>query len=353
MPYNHAMSHLDILLPFGLAPKEMANDLLSQLQTPSLAMLLGRANEKTNRHSDPYARSLPHEQWLGNRYGINHVEESSPPLAADYMSSLGLKPDPGTWFILQPAHLHVARDHLVLTDRRQLILDEIESKALFDAAQPLFEESGLTLLYGDAHHWFMRADAWTGLRTATPDAASGHNIDIWLPKGPQERAWRRLHNEVQMTWHMHGVNAEREARRAHPVNALWLWGGTSAPHASATSKPTCFSLPDARHAFAMVSQQTLPPGGMDALLASLPSDAIVVLDKLIEPALVEDWSEWLNRYRQLEESSFAKLLAGMKAGKIDGVSLIVTDSTHLSEFAVNRNALRKFWLRPSLAKLSP
>jgi hypothetical protein len=88
-------------------------------------------------------------------------------------------------------------------------------------------------------------------------------------------------------------------------------------------------------------------------LASPPSSAIVVLDNLIEPARVEDWSEWLDRYRQLEESSFAPLLAGMKAGKIDGASLIVTDGTNLSEFAINRNALRKFWLRPSLAKLSP
>ena len=353
MPYNHAMSHLDILLPFGLAPKEMANDLLSQLPAPSLAMLLGRANGKMNRHSDPYARSLPHEQWLGNRYGMNHVEESSPPLAADYMSSLRLKPASGTWFILQPAHLHVARDHLILTDQRQLILDEIESRALFDVAQPLFEESGLPLLYGDSHHWFMRADEWADLRTATPDAASGHNIDIWLPKGPQERAWRRLHNEVQMTWHMHEVNAEREARRANPVNALWLWGGASVSQAPTLSRPTCFSLPEARHTFAPAYGQTLPPGGMDELLASPPSSAIVVLDKLIEPALVEDWSEWLDRYRQLEESSFAPLLAGLKAGKIDGVSLIVTDSTNLSEFAVNRNALRKFWTRPSLAKLSP
>jgi hypothetical protein len=352
MPYNHAMSHLDILLPFGLAPKEMANDLLSQLRTPSLALLLGRAREKANRRSNPYARSLPHEQWQGSRYGMDHVEESSPPVAWDYMESLGLKPNPGTWLILQPAHLHVARDHLVLTDRRQLVLEASESKALFDAAQPLFDENGLTLLYGDANRWFVHADAWASLNTATPDAASGHNIDIWLPKGTEERAWRRLHNEVQMTWHMHAVNAEREARRANPVNALWLWGGASKAYLSNPPKPVCFGLPEAGHAFALAYQQTLPQGGIDELLISPPSEATVVLDNLIAPALVEDWSEWLDRYRQLEESSFAPLLAALKAGKIDSVSLIITDSTDLSEFAVNRNALRKFWTSPSLAKLS-
>jgi hypothetical protein len=353
MPYNHAMNHLDILLPFGLAPKALANDLLSQFQAPGLALLLGRSSQKANQQSDPYARSLPHEQWLGSRYGMSETAQSSPPLAVESMRSLGLAPSEGVWFILQPSHLHVARDHLVLTDRRQLTLDESESKTLFSAIQPLFEECGLTLLYGDRHYWFVRADDWSDLRTSTPDAASGHNIDIWLPKGTQERAWRRLHNEVQMTWHMHAVNAEREARRANPVNALWLWGSTSASQSAAKVMPACFSQPEARHAFALADRQTLPSGGISELLASPPSNAIVVLDNLIEPALVEDWSEWLHRYRELEESGFTLLLAALKAGKIDSVSLILSDSTNLSEFAVNRNALRKFWARPSLAKLSP
>lgn len=354
MPYNHAMSHLDILLPFGLAPKLMAKDLLSQFQAPSLALLLGRSSQKAQHGSDPYARSLPHEQWLARQYGMDQAADSSPPLAALFMQSFGLPVEPGHWFILQPVHLHVARDHLVLTDLRQLVLDEPESRALFEAARPLFEEIGMSLLYGDARHWFVRADDWADLHTATPDAASGHNIDIWLPKGKHERAWRRLQNEVQMTWHAHAVNAEREARGANPVNALWLWGGTAVTeHSGVVAMPTSYSLADADHLFARAAQEKLRDGGLDEMLASKPNRAILVLHRLIAPALVEDWGDWLNRYRELEKDIFSSLLAGLKAGKIDSVSFIATDSTQMTEYVVSRSALRKFWIRPGLAKLSP
>lgn len=354
MPYNHAMSHLDILLPFGLAPKLMAKDLLAQLRAPSLALLLGRSSQKARHNSDPYARSLPHEQWLARQYGMNHAAETSPPLAAILMQSFGWEAEQGTWFVLQPAHLHVARDHLVLTDLRQLVLDEPESRFLFDAARPLFEESGMSLRYGDARHWFVRADDWAELHTATPDAASGHNIDIWLPKGKHERAWRRLQNEVQMTWHMHAVNAEREARGANPVNALWLWGGTTlTENTDPKDMPTSYSLPEANHLFARASRQKLTESVLDDLLASKPDKALVILDKLIAPALVEDWGSWLNRYHELEEAIFFPLLTALKAGTIDSVSLIATDSTQLTDSRVSRNTLRKFWVRPGLAKLSP
>ena len=344
------MRHLDILLPFGLAPSELANDLLSQLQAPSLALLLGRASPPNSHSSDPYARSLPHEQWLAKRYGLPEASDSSPSLANAYMQQFDLRADEGTWFILQPAHFHVARDHLVLTDRRQLVLDDTESRALFAAAQALFEESGFTLWYGDAHHWFVRADAWSGLQTTTPDAASGHNIDIWLPKGPQERTWRRLHNEVQMTWHTHEVNMAREGRRQNTVNALWLWGG-AAPARQATP-PASFSLPGACHAFALAYQQTLDTDAIHQLPTTDASDMLIILDNLIAPALVEDWGDWLNQYRKLEQQVLSPMLEFLKAGKIDSLSLIVTDSTGLHEFTVSRNALRKFWMRPSLTRLA-
>src|SRR5690606_25115361 len=110
MPYNHAMRHLDILLPFGLAPAELAKDLLAQLQAPSLALLLGRASPRKHQRADAYARSLPHERWLTERYAFPATTDSSPPLAASLMQAFGLQADGGTWFILNPVHLHVARD---------------------------------------------------------------------------------------------------------------------------------------------------------------------------------------------------------------------------------------------------
>jgi hypothetical protein len=181
------MPHPTLIIPFALAPTEHAKDLLATLQAPSLAQLLSHASAARHDAFEPYAPLLPHEQWL-----IGSQQDNSPAIAHVLKHQLGLTIEPGYWFVLEPAHFHVTRDHLVLTDRRQLTLDDATSRTLFDAAHPLFEELGYTLRYGDAHHWLLRADAWSALRTCSPDAACGHNIDVWLPRGPGERDWRRL-----------------------------------------------------------------------------------------------------------------------------------------------------------------
>ena len=155
-----------------------------------------------------------------------------------------------------------------------------------------------------------------------------------------------------MTWHTHELNMEREARRLNPVNALWLWGGATVADHAATNRPASFSLPGAHHAFALAYQQTLEPDRLSSLLSSDLPAGLVILDQLLAPAMVEDWGDWLNRYRELEAQIFAPLLAALKAGTIGSLSLIITDGADLAEFSVSRNALRKFWMRPSLARLS-
>jgi hypothetical protein len=222
----------------------------------------------------------------------------------------------------------------VLTDRRQLGLSDADSRALFDLALPFINESGFDLRYGDAGNWFLRADAWQGLRTCTPDAACGHNIDIWLPKGEGERAWRKLLNELQMLWHTRAVNDAREARGAHRINSAWLWGG------SHDEKPTT--------GLALVARQALnqPQKGLDL---TSPQN---MFDSLIAPAFAGDWSSWLQEFSQLEQSCFAPLLSALKESKLQSITLVLTDSSRLQTWHARRASMRKFWIQPSLARLA-
>ncbi|MFM7482623.1 MAG: hypothetical protein ACKO2S_00015 [Burkholderiaceae bacterium] len=172
-----------LLLPFALPPTEHAKDLIASLNTPALATLIARATERPVLRFDTFAAALPHEMVQYARSA-----DCSPPIAHQRMQQLGVAAKSGFWFMLQPVHLHVARDHLVLTDVRQLPIDEQTSKKLFESTAPLFDELGYELRFGDTGHWFMRADAWHTLRTTTPDAATGHNVDVWLPSGEHARA---------------------------------------------------------------------------------------------------------------------------------------------------------------------
>jgi hypothetical protein len=349
------MSHLDLLLPFGLPPQEMARDLLRELNTPALAMLLARAWRIEHCVSDGFARALPHEIWLAQQFGISAAAEtdSSPALAIQAMQRFGLAPEAGVWFILQPVHLHVARDHLVLTDPRQLTLSEQDARVLFEIVQPLFEESGTTLLYGDANTWFLRNDDWLSMLTSTPDAASGHNIDIWMPKGPHERDWRRLQNEIQMHWHAHALNDQRGMAGLKPVNSAWLWGGAATTAQASQSRiEETFSLPEAGSPFSTLGAKQSRINSAADIIHARPQHGLLVLDTLIGPALAGDWSTWLGSFQQLETTWFAPLLDALKNGQLDQLSISLSHNTALATYAARTASLRKFWCKPSLSCLA-
>ncbi|RZI40988.1 hypothetical protein EGT07_20165 [Herbaspirillum sp. HC18] len=349
------MTELEILLPYGLPPPEFSADLLRELQTPALATLVARAKPEQGESMDGFHRTLPHESWIAHEFGFDSVAHGSPPVAEALMREMGLTPAASdAWFILQPVHIHIARDHLVLTDPRQLALDEQDARSLFEIAASLFAETDKQLLYGNAGTWFVRADDWGGLQTSTPDAASGHNIDIWMPTGPGDRNWRKIQNEVQMHWFNHTVNEFREARGLKPVNSLWLWGGpSSGKHSPPQKYDKTFNLSGWMQAFRNVAVQTGDARHAGELISQTGAHNLLLLDNLLEPALSNDWSRWLDAMRQLEEHWFAPLLQALKSGSVDQITLIITHDTRISRLAATRSSLRKFWVKPSLAPLCP
>jgi hypothetical protein len=342
------MNQLDILIPFALPPAELARDLLRQSHAPALAMLLGRGKAAPRQAHDPFSRALPHEHWLAQRFGLPPgAQDSSPAAASALMQGLGHAPQAGHWFVLHPAHIHVARDHLVLTDIGQLQLQEEESRRLFAAALPLFTEIGHELVYGDERTWFIRADAWAGLRTSTPSAASGRNVDIWMPEGPGELAWRKLQNEVQMQWFAESLNEQREMRGQKAINSIWIWGGADAGISAQAHYTQSFGLRGWLRAFGADSGQT---GAAEVAKGS--GQRLLVLDALAEAALAEEWGLWLQHLEHLDRDWLAPLLLSLRAGTLASLNLILTGADRSVEVAVTRASLRRFWRKPSLSGLS-
>ncbi len=317
-----------LVLPFARPPQALARDMLPQLALPALAKLLARARREEHHEIETFDACLPHERWL-----CGHQTDNSPPIAHALMDALGLPLRSGSWFVLQPVHLHIARDHLVLTDYRRLFIDNDEAQSLFEAIRPLFIEQSLEIVYGNAPYWFVRADTWSELRTCTPDAGCGHNIDVWQPSGDASRDWRRLHNEVQMLWHQHPLNLARESRGDLRVNALWMWGMSSSAVFDRGTRLFAESLahtqPDAR-----------------------TETDWQLIDTLTPLALAEDWSAWLAQMQQLEAEQFAPALAQLSAGSLDELRLVFSDGQRLDVWSARRSGMRKFWLPPSLSRLA-
>jgi hypothetical protein len=235
----------------------------------------------------------------------------------------------------------------MMADLRHLALGEDDSRALFEAARPLCEEAGHPLVYGDAQTWFLRADDWAALDTATPDTAVGMDLIDFMPKGERAIAYRRLQNEVQMLWHAHPVNAAREARRLPIVNAFWLWGAARRPAAGTAGQLVTHAAPGW---LAALGARRL--ANLEELDGALQGGATLVAGNLAEAAIAADWGSWVLAMQQLEEQLFAPLLAALKQGRVRELRLVLSSREGLLESTTTGMAQRTFWRRPSLERLT-
>jgi hypothetical protein len=339
------MPQITLVLPFALPAPEFAAELARALQAPALAALLSRTSAFRHVLDQQSARALPHEAWLAQSLGLE--EYGQPGFAVAAMRGFGLAPAAGTWFIINPAHIEIARSHLMMPDLRRLALADADSRALFASARPYVEESGHSLEYGDATTWFLRADDWAGMDTATPDAAVGLNLTDCMPAGPHALAYRKLQNEIQMLWYTHPANAEREARHQNPVNAFWLWGGASVQAPSSTHQRTAtFATPGWLRALGADHLATLDN------FASTSTDTLLICGNVAAPALAADWGGWLHEMQRLETELFAPLLSALVQGHIDRLTLVMSNRTSHTELATTAMAQRKFWRRPTLERLT-
>ncbi|PWF46628.1 hypothetical protein [Massilia glaciei] len=344
------MTQITLVLPFALPPPELAPDLARALQAPALSALLTRTASHTVTTFHPGARALPHELWLARALGLPAGENC--PFAVAAMRGFGLDTGDGTWFIVNPAHIEIARSHLSMNDPRRLHLSEPHARALFESAKPYFDEIDKPLLYGDANTWFMRADAWAELDTASPDAAAGQNVTDWLPSGAVAAEYRKLQNEVQMLWFEHPANLARAALGQPPVNSFWPWAPAS--QRDAPAKPgalASINCPPWLTAATGRAATTAPQ--FAAAPGSAQQATQLVVGSLGEAAIAADWSGWLMQMQRLEQELFAPLLAALGRGAVSRIDLVLTRRDAQATFATTKMSQRAFWRRPTLNRLLP
>ena len=321
------MSHFSLVLPFGLPPEELSADLARALKTPSLATLLAKTASTQRIDAAADSRTLPHEQWLAGALGMQ-----APAFGQGS-------------FLLHPAHIEIGRSHLSLTDLRHLQLSESHARALYDLAEPMFAEIGLTLRYGTADTWQLDAPGWEGLDCASPDAAAGLDIADWMPRGDAAVKFRKLQNEIQMLWFEHPVNLEREQRGLKPINAFWPWA--NGPASGTADGRRIYSVDCPPWMSRLTSGETTVAG----LLAD-PAPATLICGTLAAPAIGNDWGTWVAALEHLEQQCFVPLLDALRKGQIKRLRLVRSGRTHLSESVCTTASLRKFWRSPSLARLA-
>ncbi len=347
---------LHFLVPFALPSAADAASSLHTLDSPALEKLLARASLVERVAGEDFQRTLPHERWLARQFGATQGNAADEAPLAPYML-LADGGDPGTraWACVEPVHVEIAHDHLVLVDPAALALDDGDAAALLAVARPLIEELGVRLEAPNPSRWYLSSEQLARLAGAAPLRASGRNIEIWLPHeahtGERSRMWMKLQNEVQMAWFQHPVNEAREARGLPAVNSIWF-------HAQGTLKPV--GQPFARvlsaspAALGLARAARTDASGVPAAFGALPAAdgaTLVELPALTTPFIEQDWARWHDGLAALERDWFAPALAALRNGELAGVDFTLCGDTSSVTLRATRSDLRKFWRRRALASL--
>jgi hypothetical protein len=284
MAHNSAM-HLLITHAHSAAVTPNTDALAAHLKLPNLQQLLARLNDRGLDKSDPYSLNMPHERVLAHLMGLS-CDDGRFPGASLHMAAQGLDAAGRCWAEITPVHWTVGLDQISMGVPENLRLSDDESRALFNAVQPLLSAQGWQLQWGAALRWYATHELLQQLATASIDRAIGQDVDDWLPDdSASAKELRRLQNEVQMLLYRLAVNRQRRDNGEPDVNSIWLSG--------------CGILP---------------------AQASLPQD-LVMDDSLRLPSLQGDGPAWLQTWQTLDAGPIATLLEAYRSGQMVQLTL--------------------------------
>lgn len=358
-PVRSADSPPALLLAASLVdPAWLGPDRLAQAaRAPGFAALMRQA--AIGRSSDDTASQLPdpgHEDWLQKAFGL----PPGAPIAA--CSALADAAVQARWR-LDPVNLHIGRDHLVLTDPARLALGADDARALAASIAELFQDEGLTLLASHPARWYLQeTEPSRGLRLQTRSmlAALGRSIDGWQPTGDDARRWRRIVNEVQMSWYQHPVNEQRESRGLMPVNSLWIEGpcpdpdtqGTGAQTPAQTASETLTQWSAAGRIAARRGTIVPAAGAADQASLSLSLDpskpcieasmALTIDDRLFEAQCAGNPQRWMQAWQSLDAAYFVPM-SRAQAPWQRGATLVLAGDGLWRELVIGARRPWRFW----------
>ncbi len=278
--------HPVLLIP-GLFP-EIPDDVVPRLPCLELAMARG-----TLRFADSDAML---EGWPD--------AAGDPSLAFRLARDAGIAQEAPHWLRADPIHLQVEGDALLLLEHYSFSLTQEEADSLLDTLNRHFAGEGLRFFALSSDVWLAGLQEQPRIRTTHPLRRVGRNIAGHLPQGEDARRWRSLFNEVQMLFHDHPVNRAREARRERSISGVWFWDYPA-------------STPGAR-----------------------------VIDTLRAPSAYGDAAAWESAAHDLDGAVVNPLLSQLRAGSIDGFSLVAVEGRRAATLTLFRWQLWRWWRRP-------
>jgi len=315
--------HLTLLLAGALMPTPLAAALAESLKTPVLKRRLEHATALVgSTQSSSEAGTSGHLVWLAQ----NLMKQSTPATAPYAFRNLSGGAQTAYVWHADPVHVEVARDQLVVQALDSDALTDDEAVELVTLANQVLSPFDVELVIRGSRWFLLHEFDWI---VETIPLVTALDSPVTMPVGPDAAMWNRLHNEIQMAWHAHEVNEQREATGKRTVNALWLYGGGryhplpaiafSEVHSNASEWRGVAEAAGSRGHF---------------LNDTVASDALIVIDDLLIPKQREDWAAWLQMIAAIDA----------RVARYDAAALdIVLTGKSVKTFSSRGSDRYRFW----------
>ena len=199
----------------ALLPSELAAALTGSLNTPHLQARLAKATEVGRALASPSGAG--HLDWLAK----NLFRRPAPVPTAPYAHArLAGRPAPAYVWHADPVHIEVSRDHLLVQSLGRDPLSQEESAQLLAAANECATAPTANSSQPAGIGSLSESDGrWTPTAVGS-DRGHGRNA------GRRDAQIGPPHNDIQMAWHAHDVNAERETKGSEQSMPLAARRGT-------------------------------------------------------------------------------------------------------------------------------
>lgn len=345
---------LHLLVPSLFWPGDALPEIYRDLPLPALETLLARSSRTANA-------SQGIEAWLCRTFGVTKQQDwPVAPLTLQADSAGQVQAENHYWLRADPVHLRLEQNQIVLADSQIFRIMAEEAKQLADLLNRHFAADGcdhpshhgttarqeLVFLPLTPDRWYLRVTATPALQTHALSAVAGQDIHALLPSGTDSVRWQGLFNEVQMLLHEHPLNQAREARGELAINGIWLWGGGIMPQLSDYPYTQVWSnavLPRSLALACAAEHAALPSTATAWRQSATAGNHLAVLDVLHTKTQYDDAYGWRESLKKLEQDWFAPVLAALKQGKLEQLTITVVSEHGDKSFTVTRDDLWKFW----------
>jgi hypothetical protein len=308
------MLKLTLVIPDLFKPIQLRQVTPTQVpEVPALQQMLSLAQ----RSREPLATYI---NLLCRLFFIDlHGEESLPMGALCYLADFDTV-EKGWYLRIDPVHLQIARDQLLLMDDYMLKVTSDEATQLVAELNQAYEEQGLVIHQGAPARWYLHLTEDPQLQThGLPDVV-GRNIQSYLMSGEARQRWHSFMNEVQMLLHASPVNATRVENGQPAINSVWLWGeGTLAQLRQIAHPPVRLQvyaddpLVKGLAKFSGAEVQPVPDNAAAWLeQADAAAEQLIVISQPATALRHGDTPRWLELITQLNESWAPALISALR-----------------------------------------